>query len=259
MFFHNFQMSAHPFSENPGADRVLLDERFEEALARLKFFREHGNLALVIGQTGVGKTTLIELFRERLPKNRYRSVLIQQTNVSPNAFLRMIVASLGEAPRLGKDRLFSQIVERIRTNETQTILIVDEAHLLPSQALTDLRLLAGAGASVKIILAGQEPLSAMLKRSAHADLVNRLGVRFRLAPLTKSQSLAYIDHRLRRAGSNEKLFEKEAKELIHDYSGGVPRQINNIATACLLGASSKNLQTITENLVNEIMAEFRLP
>jgi len=54
------------------------------------------------------------------------------------------------------------------------------------------------------------------------------------------------------------LFEPEAKSIIHDYSGGVPRQINNIATACLINAASKNLQTVNELLVNEAMTEFKL-
>jgi len=84
-------------------------------------------------------------------------------------------------------------------------------------------------------------------------------VRYRLLPLTKIQTLSYIDHRLRLSGVSEKLIDTEAKELIHDYSGGIPRQINTIATACLINAASKNGQKITEHLVNETMLEFQLP
>ena len=52
----------------------------------------------------------------------------------------------------------------------------------------------------------------------------------------------------------------EAKSLIHDYAGGgVPRPINNIATACLINAASKNINGIDEAIVNETMAEFQLP
>ena len=53
--------------------------------------------------------------------------------------------------------------------------------------------------------------------------------------------------------------EAEAKSLIHDYTGGVPRQINNVATACLINAAACSLKKITEALVNETMAEFSLP
>ena len=57
----------------------------------------------------------------------------------------------------------------------------------------------------------------------------------------------------------EKIFETEAKELIHDYAAGVPRQINNVATACLLNATSQNIKKITDALVNDTMAQYQLP
>ena len=61
------------------------------------------------------------------------------------------------------------------------------------------------------------------------------------------------------AEASVKVFEPEAKTLIHDYSSGLPRRINNIATACLLQAASKNLQRISEALVNDTAPEFHLP
>ena len=84
-------------------------------------------------------------------------------------------------------------------------------------------------------------------------------MRFALHALSKEQSSAYIDNRMTLAGGNLKTFETEAKNLIHDYTGGVPRQINNVATACLIHAASRNLKKIGDTLVNETMSEFNLP
>jgi general secretion pathway protein A len=64
---------------------------------------------------------------------------------------------------------------------------------------------------------------------------------------------------MRLAGSTDKTFDPEAKTIIHDFAGGIPRQINNIATACLINAVSRNLKIIGEALVNDTMAEFTLP
>ena len=61
------------------------------------------------------------------------------------------------------------------------------------------------------------------------------------------------------AGGTNKTFEDEAKKLIFDYTGGIPRQINNVATACLINAASRNVKMINEALVNETMNEFHLP
>jgi len=80
-----------------------------------------------------------------------------------------------------------------------------------------------------------------------------------MRPMAKPQTPAYIDYRVTCAGGKEKIFETEAKDLIHDYTGGVPRQINNVATACLINAAARGLKIITETLVNETMAEFSLP
>ncbi|MCP4110402.1 MAG: AAA family ATPase [Desulfobacteraceae bacterium] len=263
MFTAHFKMTDHPFMENPPVEWLLNDDRFDRALARLRFFQEQGNLALIVGQSGVGKSSLLRLFRQRMPQNRYGHVCFHLTSVTPIALLRSIVAGIGESPKLGKDRLFNQIIDRVGKSETETVLIIDEAHLIPSQSLTDLRLLVSSGMDndlpLKILLCGQESISHTLKRSALTDLVHRICVRYRMSSLTASQTAVYIEHRLRCADASEKLFEPEAKAVIHDYSGGVPRQINNIATACLINAASKNFQKVDENLVNETMAEFRLP
>ncbi len=262
MFLSHFKLDEHPFCEVPPPDWLLKDDRFEQALAQLQLFRGQAEIALVTGQTGVGKTSLISLFRQTMPKNRYRPVYFHLNGMSPTAFLRMIVAQLGESPSLGKDRLFLQIIDRIEKNETKTVLIFDEAHLISSQSLTDLRLLASSGtangSAVKVVLSGQDLLLETLKRSVLSDLNNRIWIRCRLYALSKTQTLAYMSHRLRCAGGSEKIFTTDAGEIIHDYSGGVPRQINNIATACLIGAAATGINQIDADFVNETMADFSL-
>ena len=263
MFLDHFKMSAHPFQESPPTEWILNDQRFSQALARLEYFSLQGHLALVIGQTGVGKSTLLRLFIQNLSKNRYRPVYLHFTGINPSALLRLIVAQLGEAPKRGKDALFVQILDRVRNGDLTTILILDEAHLIDPQALTDLRLLISSAVDtdipLKIVLSGQESLGRLLARASLKDLVNRITVRSHLAALGKDQTSSYLDSRMRFAGSHDKVFEGEAKGLIHDYASGIPRQINNIATACLLNASARDMAKINDSLVNDTMAEFHLP
>jgi general secretion pathway protein A len=262
MFLTHFSLTAHPFAEKPPIEWLQRDPRIEQALARLKFFEQQGALALILGQTGLGKSSLLRLFIHELPHNRYHPLYLHLTALQANAFLRLMVTKLGERPRMGKDRMLLQILERIRQNEKCTLLIVDEAHLIDPNTLTDLRLLISSideQVSLKIVLCGQENLKEVLKRASHADLVQRITLRFALHALSKEQSGAYIDNRMTLAGGTAKTFESEAKNLIHDYTGGVPRQINNVATACLINAASRNLKKIDDALVNETMSEFNLP
>jgi general secretion pathway protein A len=177
--------------------------------------------------------------------------------------LKLIVTQLGEVPRWGKERLFQQILEKARQLEGALILSLDEAHLLNGDALTDLRLLISSALDdappLKIVFAGQEPLRNTLRQSQHIALLNRIGVRHHLTPLTKSETATYIDFQIKRAGGSEKLFDSATKELIHDFSGGVPRQINNLATACLLQAMADNATRVNEAIVRQTLNEFTLP
>jgi general secretion pathway protein A len=262
MFLNHFSLNNHPFIEHPPIAWLMRDPRFDEALAGLQFFEQQGSIGLILGQTGIGKSSLLRLFIHELPQNRHQPLYLHLTPINANAFLRLIVSSLGEKPRIGKDRMLLQILDRINQNEKDTLLIIDEAHLIDPKTLTDLRVLIssiGERIPLKILLCGQEDLRQILKRSSHADLLHRITLRLFLRPYTKDQTVQYIDNRITKAGGSDKIFEPEAKFLIHDYAAGIPRQINNIATACLLTAASQNIHKIDEAMVNNTMAQFQLP
>ena len=263
MFTTHFKLKAQPFVEHLPSERLQKDDRITQGLARLKYFAEAGTIALLTGQTGVGKSSLLRLFFGSLSRNRYRPVYLHLTNVKSTGLLKLIVRALGEVPLRGKENLFLQILEKAHKSDLMTILILDEGHLTESEALIDLRLLVSADleneAPLKLVLTGQNELWQQLKRTAHADLIHRISVKYHLSPLGRPETAAYIDFQMRSAGGTDKVFLKEAKDLIHDYTGGVPRQINNVATACLLNAASRDQQRVNAELVTDTMAEFHLP
>jgi general secretion pathway protein A len=262
MFLNHFALTDHPFSENPPLNWLLRDPRIDQALAALQFFEQQDTIGLILGQTGIGKSSLLRLFIQELPQNRYHPLCLHLTPLNANAFLRLIVTQLGEKPKLGKDRMLLQLLDRITHNEKTTLLLIDEAHLIDPQTLVDLRVLISSITDhipLKILLCGQDSLRQVLKRSSHADLLHRITLRLSLKPYSTDQTHAYIDNRIAKAGGSTQIFEPEAKNLIHDYAAGVPRQINNVATACLLNATSKNINKINDALVNDTMAQFLMP
>lgn len=263
MFMQHFKLTCQPFLEHMPVDRLQTDDRLSQGLARLTYFVETGSIALVTGQTGVGKSSLLKLFFHSLNRNRHTPIYIHLTHVKAIGLLNLIVRSFGEVPTRGKENLFLQILEKARKTELMPVLIIDEGHLTDADALIDLRLLVSADLEneppLKLVLTGQEELWRELKRTAHADLIHRITVKYHLPPLTRDQTAAYLDFQMRGAGGTDKVFVKEAKSLIHDYSGGVPRQINNIATACLINAATRETSRVTADLVNDTMAEFHLP
>jgi len=61
------------------------------------------------------------------------------------------------------------------------------------------------------------------------------------------------------AGGSPKAFDDSVKDMIHDFTGGVPRQINNLATVCLLQATARKLARIDEDLFQQAAQEVQLP
>jgi general secretion pathway protein A len=179
---------------------------------------------------------------------------------SPSGLLKLVLRQLGEVPRLGKDKLFSQILDQARQAKGTLLLIFDEAHLLGHDALVDLRLLVSsaveAGPPLKILLVGQEHLRQTLKRCEYADIVNRVSVRYQLRPLTKDQTRRYIDHQMSQHGGDVKTFDDGVKDLIYEFTAGNPRAINNAAIACLLHATSKRIVRIDEETFRQASSEL---
>lgn len=263
MFLNHFKFTSQPFAERAPADTLWPDERMQQGLARLRYVAEHGTVGLVTGSSGVGKSALLKRFLHELSGPGWQPVYLHLTHLPAAGMLKLLVGKLDEVPRRGKDRLLQQILEKARQAEGTLLVILDEAHLLNVEALTDIRLLISSALDdappLKVVLVGQEPLRHTLRQSSQAALLTRIGVRHHLPSLNKPQTVAYINFQLKQAGGSEKLFEELTKGMIHDYSGGVPRQINNLATACLLAAAAENESQVTEATLQKTLAEFQLP
>ena len=262
MYQEHFQLKMQPFSEHASATSLWIDGRMKEALARLNHLVDHATLGLVTGPTGVGKSALLKRFMHELSRQRCEPVYCHLTHLKSTGLLKLLVSQLGEIPRRGKERLFEQILQRAGRTECTLLVIIDEAHLLDGDALTDLRLLVSsamdAAPPLKLLLVGQETLRGTLKQSQHRDLLNRISVHYRIKPLTKEQTGRYIDIQMKQAGGPEDIFDISVKELIHDFTGGLPRAINNMATACLLQATARNVMRIDDTLFQQTSAEFQL-
>lgn len=263
MYLQHFQLRQQPFCEHTSVAALWQDTRMDEGLARLAYLVTHGSLGLVTGPSGVGKSALLKRFLHGLSQQQCQAVYCHLTHLPSAGILKVIVTQLGEVPRRGKDRTYEQILEHADRADGTLLLVLDEAHLLDGDALTDLRLLISSAMDVKpplkILLAGQDPLRAVLRRARHADLLNRVSVRYALRPLSKEQTSCYIDFQISQAGGDPKVFDDGVKASLHDFTGGVPRQINNLATACLLQATARNVARIDDALFQQAASEFQLP
>lgn len=262
MYLEHFQFRGPPFSEHAAAAALWQDARMKEGLARLEFLLAMGELGMVTGPSGVGKSALVKRFLHGLASQQCETVYCHLAHLPSAGLLKVIAAQLGESPRLGKHRAYEQILDRAQRAEGTLLLILDEAHLLTSESLTDLRLLISSaldvGPPLKILLVGQDALRGLVKRAQHADLLNRVSVRYQLRPLHKEQTAHYLDFQVSQVGGDVKIFGAEVKDLLHDFTGGLPRAINNLAIACLLQATALNVARVDEEVFRQASAEFQL-
>ena len=95
-------------------------------------------------------------------------------------------------------------------------------------------------------------------RAHYAPLRQRIGMRYRLGPLTLNETVNYIEHRIRVAGGSRNPFTEDAVRAMHAISGGIPRVLNTLATTALLDAFGDDAETIDVSRISAAAREHRL-
>ena len=141
------------------------------------------------------------------------------------------------------------------------LLIVDEAQNLTARAVEELRMLSnfqyGNQALLQTFLVGQPEFREILQRPEMEQFRQRVAATCHIGPLDAEETVGYIEHRLKRAGSSGKpSFEAEALEAIHKASHGIPRRINAICDRLLLLGFLCERTELTLADVEEVVREF---
>ena len=226
---------------------------------------EEKELALLVGDIGSGKTTLSRALIDRLGESR-PVVLLINPRLTPTQLLRSIASGLGLQPGRFRNDLLDQIHAKLfelYEGGREPVLIIDEAQLIPSKATFDeIRLLTNFQLDdqnlLSVLLIGQPELETRIDRLAYAPLRQRIGMRYRLGPLSLEETIEYIEHRVRVGGGARNPFSRAAMEEIYAASGGIPRLINTLATTALLDAFGEDAETIDPQRVTAAAREHRL-
>ncbi len=266
MYTSFFGLNEKPFAITPDPRYLYLSERHTEALAHLTYgISEAGGFIQLTGEVGTGKTTVLRSLLQQLPPH-CDVALILNPRVTPAEFLLTIcdelhvqvpVTAVGSLKFL-VDQLTHYLLDA-HGRSRRVVLMVDEAQNLDADVLEQVRLLTNLETAtqklLQIILIGQPELRAVLAKPELRQLAQRVTGRYHLEALRRSETLAYIRHRLRVAGATRDLFTAGALREIHRLSGGVPRIINVIADRALLGAYTREEHTVAGRLVRRAASE----
>ena len=219
----------------------------EQAVQGLMSFFDDGNqgFALLSGASGLGKTLVRTMLHRRLDPGRFVRVSIETSLLDFDGLLLEIISQMqgeriqaGELPdrysRLGR---FKQLLsDRVVHPGRHLAILVDEAHGLDRPALDGLRNLSNVNAEqrnlMSVALIGGNSLDGLF--GGLTELAQRVSFAGRLRPLDTAETRAYVDHRLRVAGSPSGLaMDDETQSALHTVSGGVPAEINRLLKGAL--------------------------
>ena len=254
MYLELFKLHELPFRLSPDPQFLYLSKQHARAKAYMEstiWFTD--GFVVITGEIGAGKTTLIETFLRELQSDVIVAQ-INQTQLSPTAFLQTVLVQFGFSPfNMKKPEVLATLNQFLMDQHTsgrKVLLIVDEAQNLTSRVLEEVRMLSGVETAkekaLRIILAGQPELNEKLNSQELVQLSQRVRLRFHLTALSKSETSAYIDHRLEVAGSQgRRIFAEDTYATVYRYTGGVPRLVNTLCDTALMAAYGKDRDTVS--------------
>jgi len=267
MYAEFYGLTAQPFQLAPDARFFFESTVHRQAMAYLVYGLHHADGFIIItGEVGAGKTILVENLLSTINRSSFVTAKIVTTQLTGDDLLHMVAAGFGVVKEgLAKGPLLQRISEFAlaqHRNGKRVLLIVDEAQNLSFEALEELRMLSNIffdrTMALQSFLLGQPQFRATLGSPRLEQLRQRVTAAYHLGPLGEGESRAYVEHRLRRADwKGDPHFTEDCFPLIHQRTGGVPRQINTLCSRLLLFGFLEELHTLTANAVEKVANDLR--
>lgn len=234
----------------------------DEAFARLQFLVDHHRrLGLLVGVAGSGKTMLLDEFRRQQQAVGCAAVMVNLLSVDVRAFLWDLATQLGRNPgctdspfllwRTCLDRL-----EEYRYQRIAAVLLFDDADEMTPEIVPYLiRLLQldanGSSFATLALAVNPQGLGRLSRR-----LVDLCDLRIDLDVWDVGETHQFLQQCLARAGANREVFTPAAARLLHELTGGVPRQIVRLAELTLVAGAGQQLSQIETGTVEAVSVEL---
>ena len=250
-----FGITRQPFSIDEDAPLLEHQQRHFDIL---KVHSQQGGFCLILGEPGTGKTVLKNAIIRHDPKHWITPVINRSLHTWSN-LLRLLCQAL-QLDTLGSDtKCENRLITEARAFNAKgkTIIpIIDDAHLLPVDALHKLRLLLeDFPKNHNLILIGQPALNTTLQLRPQLDLKSRITHSARIDALAPAALTAYILGQLDLAGLPHSTFTDDALSLILRISEGTLRAVKNLCVGALIEAVRDQTKTVGIKQVNAVLMQ----
>ncbi len=246
--FHSF-----PFTRELRVEDRFMHELYEQPLKYLFRTVNRRMSAAIIAPAGTGKTVLLRALMARLPEARHRVHYVKVTDLSKRDLCREIATAIGVEPAGSYPVLVRRLQERFTADldveSLRPVIFLDDSHGIRIQVLGVLRILTNFDMDsrlvVSFVLAGQPPLTRILRDERLADVTHRLAHCATLRPLSRPELVGYIKHRCRIAGATATPFDSGATEALYEIGRGNLRATDHLAFQALEVAHDANCDVVS--------------
>jgi len=266
MYSRFYGFTTEPFQNTPDLDFLFLSPNHKEALACIEYgIQQRKGFIAVTGEAGVGKTIILRSYLTKVDAQKQKTIYVLNPKLTFDSLLTTILKELSAEPVAGiaaqkLNQLHEVLIAEYRNDHT-VVLIIDEAQHIPIETLESIRMLSNMETAteklIQIVLVGQPELDALLNRSELRHVRERIALRARIAPLTKTESEDYIEHRLSLVRREPRaVFSKQALDRIVKSANGIPRRLNILCDAVLITGFGYRHAIISGGIAKEAIAVF---
>jgi general secretion pathway protein A len=266
MYVDFYGLTKPPFHTTPDPGFFYMGPAHREALAAIMYgIRQRKGFLAVIGEVGVGKTTVLRTYLSQAGSPKDKTIYLLNPNLSFAELLSTLLRNFDMDPRglqeaAMVDELHERLVVEYKAGHS-VVLLVDEAQNVPLQTLELLRMLSNLETAtdklLQIVLVGQPELDELLQLRSLRQLNQRIAVKARIRALTAKESAEYITHRLAQAGATRgSVFSDQAVRLIVQNASGIPRRINMICDNALITGLGYQAMPVSGTIVREVLRDM---
>lgn len=256
-----YGLKYNPFRPAIPTDDLWVPPGIEGYFFRVENLVMDGGFALLYGDPGLGKSKVLQLLAGRLEKIGDVVVGVMER---PQSTLADFYRELGDlfgvdltpANKYGGFKaLRVKWRDSIKSTLFRPVLLIDEAQVVPSDTLNELRLLSSAYFDsenlLTTVLCGDETLPERFRSKKLLALGSRTRTRHRLEPYDRELLLEFIDQLLVNAG-NPALVTESLRDIMVDHSGGNLRILVGIGAELLDEAARRGAKQLDDKLYLEL-------
>ena len=266
MYLNHYNLKTRPFQISTDPRFLWLGDKHKEALAVLQYgILDNKGFLLLTGEVGTGKTTLIHALI-----NALKNDVIIANVPDPGLDIMEFYTYIARAFNLGngfKSKFefisrFSDFLNQAYEEKKQVLLIIDESQRMGQALLEEIRLLSNIEKQftklINIFFVGQAEFNSIILEERNSALRQRITVNYDLGPVSRKETGLYVEHRLKVAGTQERIFTSGAIKEIHSFSEGYPRLINVICDRAMVTGYANGQTSISGAVIRECADEMHL-